>query len=226
LVEGIVGGEAPADGGHLHALVALRDLARRGPPALTLPLARAEGVMQRRAVDVDAPPALRGAALGWLWSQGALGSVADPSEGSDPETSPAERHAAHALRSASRPTTLGDFLAGLFAIAREEVLASPSLVAVLDDVIQAMTDADFLIALPSLRFAASWFPPKERERMARVVLGARGEDAALAAAMVRLPARAESIVAGHALDARVRERARRFGLADALDEAASEGGAP
>ena len=97
---------------------------------------------------------------------------------------------------------------------------------VLDEVIQAMTEAEFLIALPSLRFAASWFPPKERERLARVVLGVRGEDSALAHAMVRLPARPETIVAGHALDAKVREIALRFGLADALDaERSTEGGA-
>jgi hypothetical protein len=234
LVEGIVGGDAPADAGHLRALVALRDLARRGPPALTLPIGRAEGVMQRRAIDVDAPPALRGAALGWLWSQGALTAAlgptgdptANPDDGAEAETSVAERHAVHALRSASRPTTLGDFLAGLFAIAREEVLGSPSLVTVLDEVIQAMTDAELLIALPSLRFAASWFPPKEREKLARVVLGVRGEDSALAHAMVRLPARPETILAGHALDAKVREVALRFGLADGLDvEGSAEGGA-
>ena len=257
LVEGIAGGDAPADAGHLHALVALRDLARRGPPALTLPITRAEGVMQRRAVDVDAPPALRGAALGWLWSQGALAAafeaaldstgegasdVSDDTvrdadgdaqrDGADSDASGdhpssastgslAEEHAAHALRGASRPSTLGDFLAGLFALAREEVLASTSLVSVLDEVIQAMTEADFLIALPSLRFAASWFPPKEREKLARVVLGVRGEDTALAHAMVRLPARAETVVAGHLLDARVREVARKFGLGDALDGGAA-----
>lgn len=225
LVEGIAGAEAPADGGHLHALVALRDLARRGPPALTLPLSRAEGVMRRRAVDAEAPPALRGAALGWLWSQGALGDAPDP-QGERDEAEDAEAHAARALRGASRPSTLGDFLAGLFALGRDEVLAAPSLIGVLDEVIQGMNEDDFLVALPSLRFAASWFPPKERERLARVVLGVRGEDPALAGAMLRLPERPETMLAGHALDARVAALALRYGLADALDrdaEGAQEG---
>ncbi|MCB9636274.1 MAG: hypothetical protein H6721_29535 [Sandaracinus sp.] len=207
LVEGVVGGDAPADAGHLHALVALRDLARRGPPQLSLPLARAEGVMQRRALDDDAPPALRGAALGWLWSQGAL-SDADGS---------ADEHAERAVRGASRPSMLGDFLAGLFALARDEVLGSEALVAVLDQVIQSMNEADFLVALPSLRFSASWFPPKERERLARLVLGVRGEDTTLARSLLKLPAAAGTLVAGHALDGRVADLAARYGLCDELD---------
>ncbi len=123
--------------------------------------------MRRRAADHDAPPAVRGAALGFLWSTRAEVD---------------EAAAAHAVRGAARPETLGDFLTGLFALAREEVLHSTSLLGVVDDVVTPMVRDDFLVAIPSLRLAFSYFPPREKEQIARKVLavhGDGGEDAAL-----------------------------------------------
>ncbi|MBX3249174.1 MAG: hypothetical protein KF901_18490 [Myxococcales bacterium] len=251
LLEGVSGAEAPADTGHLRAIVALRDLVRRGA-TLVLDVDRAAGVMERRSVDLDAPPAIRGGALGWLWSLGlgsegadwvGLGLGSEVEAGSDAETGHAHvdvdvdgdgdlgdgdfghghghghgdvgdvgGFAALAVRGAARPSTLGDFLAGLFALAREEVLESAVLVGALDEVLQEMTRDDFLVALPSLRFAYSWFPPRERERFARRVLAHRGEDVGEARSLLSLPTDAARVAGGYALEARVDAIEAKYGL--------------
>lgn len=167
----------------LEAAVALRDACRT---RLELDRARAEAVMERRAA-ADAPPALRGAALGFLWSTGANVDAAAAARGT---------------------TALGDFLAGLFALAREEVLHEPAVLDVVDALVQPMTRAEFLQQIPALRLAFSWFPPREKERIARRILG-EGADAR---AFVTLDVAPEATIAGLALDAEVDARAARYGL--------------
>ena len=49
------------------------------------------------------------------------------------------------------------------------------------------------------------------------MLGVRGEDATLARSLLKLPAAAGTLVAGHALDGRVTDLAARYGLGDELD---------
>ncbi|HET9929474.1 MAG TPA: DUF5682 family protein, partial [Polyangiaceae bacterium] len=148
------------------------------------------------------PPALRGAALGYLWSLRAL------------DTLTAETLATSALRRAALPTTLGDFLAGLFALAREEVVtaAESELLAALDDVLGEMTPEDFLIAVPALRMAHAYFPPRERERIAQRVLALHGRANASARDFLKLSAGADTLAAARSLEARVDELERRFGL--------------
>src|SRR5690606_42061144 len=68
---------------------------------------------------------------------------------------------------------LGDFLAGLAIPAREEMLASALLDAV-DDRVEQLEDEEFLVALPALRRAFSFFPPHERHEIARRVIERRG----------------------------------------------------
>ena len=51
---------------------------------------------------------------------------------------------------------------------------SASLIAVLDDLLGALPDADFLSGLPALRQAFAYFPPRERERIAARLLERRG----------------------------------------------------
>ncbi|WP_344285284.1 DUF5682 family protein, partial [Actinomadura napierensis] len=104
-----------------------------------------------------APPDLRGAALG---PGRAAYDTADP---------------ARAVRGAAGPQVFGDWLAGLFALARQEVLDhGGSVLAVLDELVGALTDEDFLIALPALRQAFEYFPPREREAIAGQLLARRG----------------------------------------------------
>ncbi|MCG8926019.1 DUF5682 family protein [Lentzea sp. CC55] len=152
LVEGLHGGPAPADPQRLKAMAATRDAVLHAGAALSLDPADVTGVATRVSNDVQAPPDLRGAALGLAW---ALGTQPD-------------------VRKIRGVEALGDWLAGLFAVAREEVLASPDLVGVLDELVSAMTEDEFLVALPALRLAFSYFPPRERETIAATVLAHRG----------------------------------------------------
>ncbi|MDX8140679.1 DUF5682 family protein [Lentzea sp. BCCO 10_0061] len=154
LVEGLHGGPAPADPHRLKAMAATRDAVLHAKSALSLDVADVTGVATRVSNDVEAPPDLRGAALGLAWT---LGSQLD-------------------VRKVRNIEALGDWLAGLFAVAREEVLASSDLVGVLDELVSAMTEDEFLVALPALRLAFSYFPPRERETIAATVLHHRGAE--------------------------------------------------
>jgi hypothetical protein len=162
LAEGVRGGPAPADPARLRALTATRDAFLHAHEVLSTGRDAALDVMARVGADRDVPPDLRGAAFGFGWS---LGASADP---------------VRALRGAAGAATLGDWLAGLFALARDEVLAAEAgwpgkaeggVLAVLDDLITTMPD--FLAGLPALRQAFAYFPPRERELIARRLLERR-----------------------------------------------------
>ena len=165
LAEGIRGGPAPADWARLRAVVAIRDLIRHGRAALDpeSPVATQEA-MARIAVAPDVPPDLRGAATGLGWS---LGDVPLGVE--------------TLIRGVSGSDTLGDWLAGLFALAREEVRTDPRVVPLLDAILGTMDDGGFLVGLPSLRQAFAYFPPRERAAIAEGLLAARGRVGSAAA---------------------------------------------
>jgi hypothetical protein len=121
-----------------------------------------------------------------------------------------------AVRGAGNPKILGDWLAGLFALAREEILdldGGAGVVKVIDEIVGGMTDRDFLVALPSLRQAFVFFPPRERQAIAKAVLSVRGETGS---ANVLLRASADPAVLAWALE--VEQRAddvlRRESLVD------------
>jgi hypothetical protein len=159
LAEAMRGLHAAADPTHVDAMRVVRDLLRHAGPALGLDTARAHGVAGRMAADAEAPPALRGAAVGLLWS---TGFFADPRAGGE--------RAAATLSASATPRTLGDTLAGLLALARDEVLHAPRLLGTLDGLLASMDEGGFLEALPTLRLAFSWLPPGEKEALARALL--------------------------------------------------------
>lgn len=183
LAEGVHSGPAPADRGRLSALAAVRDALVHAGGRLGLDRAPALAASCRISADTTAPPDLRGAAFGLRWSldggggDGGYGGTDAP----DPLT---------ALAGATGPDVLGDWLAGLFALARSEVLAddggsdgeakgdaegeAKGVLAVLDTVVAAMSGDEFLVALPALRQAFAYFPPRERETIARGLLDRRG----------------------------------------------------
>ncbi|QFU93238.1 DUF5682 family protein [Amycolatopsis sp. YIM 10] len=144
LAEGVRGVSAPADQDRLDAMVALRDTLRYATPMLDR--AAVLAACRRIAADPGAPPDLRGAAFGLVWASGEAG---DP-----------------VLAIPGGPRTAGDWLAGLFALARAQVLAGSQVLDVLDDLVSGMGDEDFLIALPALRQAFAYFPPYERRQLA------------------------------------------------------------
>ncbi|MBQ1043123.1 MULTISPECIES: DUF5682 family protein [unclassified Micromonospora] len=185
LVEGVRAAAAPADPGRLATLVAVRDAIRHAGPALGLDRDGALAVAGRIAADTAAPPDLRGAALGLAWS---LGDVPD---------------AARAVRAVAAPDTLGDWLSGLFALAREQVVADDAaLLTVVDEMLAGMGAHDFLVALPALRQAFGWFPPRERATVARHVQALHGGDAP-PGDLLRLDADPLLVAAARAVEERV-----------------------
>jgi hypothetical protein len=139
--------------------------------------------MGRLAADPGVPPDLRGAAYGFVWSLDAppdepgggpySGPGGGPDSGPGGGTGPADGPV-RALRAAAAPDTIGDWLAGLFALAREEVLHGDGVLHLLDDLVTRMAENDFLIAVAALRQAFAYFPPRERETIADRLLARRG----------------------------------------------------
>jgi Family of unknown function (DUF5682) len=144
----------------LDAIVVLRDLTLHSDGLAIDPTAAA-GTFSRILSDPSKPPVLAGAALGYL-------IAVDPSAdltGLDQR-----------VQGFGVPGTLGDFLAGLFALAREAIAKSDTVLAAIDALVAGWTDDDFLIALPAMRDAFAWFPPREREALARRILQQAGFD--------------------------------------------------
>ncbi|MGW5051967.1 DUF5682 family protein [Actinokineospora sp. NPDC004072] len=187
LAEGVRGGPGPAEPARLVALAAVRDAVRHTPCGT--PVEVVVGVARRIGAMADVPPDLRGAALGLCW---ALGAEVDRSV----------------------PTAagvVGDWLAGLFAVARAEVLADEPVQAALDEVVCAMTEDEFLIALPALRQAFEFFPPAEREAIAAGLLRRRGTGGS-ARALTRVRTDPLVVARGAALEAAVDRALAKAGL--------------
>ncbi|AQZ69553.1 unnamed protein product [[Actinomadura] parvosata subsp. kistnae] len=231
VAEGIRGGPAPADLPRIHAMAAVRDAIRHAGPALGLDPQLALGVADRLATCQEAPPDLRGASLGLSWSLRDT-TAADPAKTAHSTDSGDAAKAVHAagagdpagaarggvagdpvraVRGAFVPATAGDWLAGLFALAREEVLHADGMLELLDELVGGMSDDDFLVALPALRQAFGFFPPRERHLIATRLV-ARRAGGASAWELMRLEAAPELVAAGMALDERVETALRREGL--------------
>lgn len=127
----------------------------------TLGLGREElsGALRRVKDDDAQSPLVRGAALGALWAIGESG----------------REEAATALRLFWDPSRLGDFLTGLFSLAREEVRRDGSLLESIDERLSAFAAGEFSEALPALRLAFTWFTPREKAQMAARIAGSKSE---------------------------------------------------
>ncbi len=199
LFEGLTGADVAADRGHVDAVVAMRDVLRHAGDDLGLDRAVALDLARRRAADVDAPSYVKGAGLGLL-------VTLDP-EGAHAET------AARAVRAASRPTSVGDFLIGVFALAREEIRTNIPLLTAIDGAITGMSVNDFLIAVPALRQAFSFFPPREKRDVARALLSLKAFPDR-PHQLLEMSASPAAMVAGLELDQATLARARLHGLFD------------
>ncbi|WP_457032507.1 DUF5682 family protein [Kitasatospora sp. P5_F3] len=196
LAEGLHGPAGPQLD-RLRALVGVRDALLHAEELLTVTRETAGLVCRRISEDGRAPDDLRGAAFGLRC---ALGEAADR---------------AAAVRAAGAPERLGDWLGGLFVLARGELTApgadAEALLPVLDGLVTAMTDREFLVALPSLRQAFAWFPPREREQVARSLIERRGLRGS-ARALLRTTADPLLIARARHLEDAVRHRIDRHGL--------------
>ncbi|MFC9625725.1 DUF5682 family protein [Streptomyces sp. NPDC056930] len=174
LLEGARGASG-VDFPRLRAVVAVRDALLHAPGLLSVPRETAAAIAWRISGDPEAPIDLRGAAFGLHRT---LARAPDAS--GDP---------AEAVRTVVTAGTdaLGDWLAGLFALARDEVTGTvrneggdergggaESLIDVLDSLVCALPDNEFLSGLPALRQAFAFFPPRERDGIAGRLLERRG----------------------------------------------------
>lgn len=106
-------------------------------------------VMTRVERDSHKPAAVRGAAAGILWTFG----IAD------------DEQILSDLMVFATPGDLGDFLAGLFALARETAQRHAKLVRTIDHLLTEFSADDFQASLPSLRLAFTYFTPREKHHM-------------------------------------------------------------
>ncbi len=167
----------------------------------------------RWARDTAKPPALRGAAAGLAHTQArryATGQALDADE-------------LVALARAVPPREqLGDFLYGLFALTREVMQANPALAQAMHEALAQMGDEDFLVALPRLRDAFGWFPPRERGHIAAQVAALLGlaapQQAALRQRLTRLPEGQTLYLQARQIEARALAWAKACGLMQWLHE--------
>jgi hypothetical protein len=199
----------------VNAIAALRDTARTRHAAnsnddnnRTALLA----VCERCSANDDAPPAIRGAALGVQWSLGALTARTPLGDDNNAAEDAGTQAAIAAVRRMAGPTVVGDFLAGLFALARAEVSRGGAVIAAVDEVVAAMPEPDFLIALPALRLAFSFFPPREKVNVAEQVAAHHGASPAAGRQLLTLTVDADVTASGRAIDDAVQALLVRYGL--------------
>ena len=198
--EGLLGPEEPASPGRMACATGLRDGLRYAGADLGLDRRVAWTVMRRRTMDPDAPPDVRGAALGFLWATGAYDDAAQ-----------AEAEGISAL---GQVAAAGDFLVGLFSVAREEVLHAEALIGAIDARVSQMTGHEFMVLLPPMRLAFSTFPPRERSLLAQAIAARHGGGLATAAKLVsRLPATPATLAEAAELEVRIDEVLSGLGLA-------------
>lgn len=178
----------------LDGMRTLLDAFQRAAEALDIGAAEFTAVMTRVEQDSHKPPPVRGAAAGILWTLGA----AD-----------AERVVADLLLFTD-PGDLGDFLAGLFAAAREVAQRHPSLVKAIDRLLLEFSSENFQQALPSLRLAFTYFTPREKHYMLTTLFESLGIKQIEPLADVD----ATTAAAALAIDEQVFEAMRRHGLDD------------
>lgn len=165
--------------------------------------------MGRLARGATRPPALRGASLGLAYAQDALGEDQDA------------RGAVMAVLRAMPPRdALGDFLYGLFACARTLATSDDAIARALHATLEAIGTEDFLTALPALRAAMGWLPPRERGALAalaaRLMGGANGASSPDATVGALLPTLVGSgrpdLLLTRRIEARAMAAARELGL--------------
>lgn len=143
---------------HLHSWQALchilRDL-HSGVNLSGVSLSAAVALLERRSQAIHAPALDRGAALG------ALMRLEHPN---------ASAEAALTMLAQLSPAQSGEALHGLLALARHQLACQPAFIAGFSSHLNQLSDANFINALPDLRAAMAWLPPRERGTLAHQVL--------------------------------------------------------
>jgi Family of unknown function (DUF5682) len=134
----------------LDGIRALLETFERCAPVLNMDREDFTDIFRRTANDVEQTPLMRGAATGILWTLGGMQVN---------------------LQSFTQPEQLGDFLTGLFYLAREVIQREAALIGQIDSTLLRYDEDGFLAALPSLRLAFSFFLPREKYYLLRTLFG-------------------------------------------------------
>jgi len=190
----MLGQSAGSDRETLRGLQSLLEAFQRAGDFAALDRDEFVAVMLRVERDRDKPPFVRGAAAGMLWTLGA----AD------------EQQILSDLLLLSAPNALGDFLAGLFALAREVAQRNATLVQTIDHLLIEFGADDFQASLPSLRLAFTFFTPREKHYLLTTLFESLGlkEAKPLAALAVSDAAAADAL----AFEERLFELVAKYGL--------------
>lgn len=109
---------------------------------------------------------------------------------------------------------LGDYLYGLFALTRSVINEQPELVRAVHETLVQLADEDYLVALPALRAAFGWFPPRERGDIAAQAATLLGLAAPERARLTHLPQGGERYLAARRAEALALAWAAEYGLND------------
>ncbi|EMI16333.1 hypothetical protein RMSM_06737 [Rhodopirellula maiorica SM1] len=194
-----LGKQTPADGSILRSMQAMLETYRRVGDVLELDENEFASVMARIQADAHKPPAVRGAAAGTLWTIGR----ASPDR------------VLEDLMFFANPDHLGDFLNGLFTLAREVAQRHPPLVRSIDQVLLRFGGDEFQTALPSLRLAFTSFTPREKHHMLSTLFDSLGLKSSKP--LIHLPADEATAAESLAIEDRLFESIAKYGL-EQIDE--------
>jgi hypothetical protein len=151
-------------------------------------------VLERVSQDTAQTALLRGGSIGALWVLSAV-------EAEDILAT---------INYYCQPNSLGDFLTGLFHLARETTQRAPGLLLSIDNLLLAYEDNEFLEALPSLRLAFGYFTPREKHLMAKNLL--QSADDVATSDLLTLPVRVEDAMQAIELESRLFSLVDRYGF--------------
>lgn len=142
----------------LAALETLQETFRRSAESAEMDFDDFVSVLQRVERDAQQHATVRGAVVGMLWTLDAA----------RPDDVLAN------LLLLSQATQLGDFLTGLFSLARELVQRESLLIQQIDTLLMAFSAEEFQEALPAVRLAFTYFTPREKHHMLKTLFDSLG----------------------------------------------------
>jgi hypothetical protein len=175
-------------------LRALQEVARSVPDALAEDTATIQQTLLRVHGDPSKNPSIRGASAGMLWNMGAASSSEILAQ----------------LRGFAVPDELGDYLNGVFKLAREIVQRDSSIVNTIDQLLMDFSGDGFSQALPPLRLAFSSFTPREKHHLLTTLFKSLG--VSVTQPLENLSVRPEIAAEAMALEERLFEAIKKYGL--------------
>ncbi len=190
------GGPAQSERNEIEAVRLIHNAALRAPEAVPHAMDDLLPVLARARGESHRSPAQRGACAGALWSLGGTEEMAIRGD----------------LLGFVEPESLGEYLGGLFALAREEAQRDQALLMAIHGVVGDWGDADFLAALPSLRRAFMYFTPREKDFLARSLFAGETPKESAASSPAALEVSVADAAAAMALETRLFSEAARLGV--------------